>query len=64
MRTYYLNNSGHRFVVRENGRNIQVKLLDLNLIRRAKYFQMLGNSAYVCCSVKGKLIKTFNYEVI
>lgn len=65
MKTYYLNNTGHRFVIRnDDSRNIQIKLLDFGVIRRAKYFQMLGNTAYVAAHYRGKLIKTFNYEVV
>ena len=62
--TYYLNNSGSRFVLRDkNNRNIKVQL-ETGEVRRAKYFEQLGNTAFVAVSVKSKLIKTFNYTVI
>lgn len=62
--TYYLNNSGSRFVMRDkNNRNIRVQL-ETGEVRRAKYFAQLGNTAFVAVSIKSKNIKTFNYTVI
>ena len=62
--TYYLNNSGSRFVLRDqNNRNIKVQL-ETGEVRRAKYFEQLGNTAFVAVSIKSKIAKTFNYTVI
>lgn len=62
--TYYLNNSGSRFVMRDkDNRNIRVQL-ETGEIRRAKFFQQLGNFAFVAVSIKGKIIGTFNYTII
>ena len=52
MRTYYLNNTGHRFVTHNDDN------------RRAKYFEMLSNTTIVAGHYRGKLIKTFNYGII
>ena len=62
--TYYLNTSGSRFVLRDkNNRNIRVQL-GTGEVRRAKYFEQVGNTAFVAVSIKSKIVKTFNYTVI
>ena len=62
--TYYLNKSGSRFVMRDqDNRNIKVQL-GTGEIRRVKYFEQLGNTAFVAVSIKGEITKTFNYTVI
>lgn len=61
--TYYLNNTGTRFVVYENGKKQQVYIL-LNgkvITRTALLYENYGNFVRVYVSVKGKKIKTFNY---
>lgn len=60
--TYYLNQSGHRFVIYRNGQKQRVKVQ--GVIRSARCFTMLGNTAYVTVYIKGKKVETFNYELV
>jgi hypothetical protein len=60
--TYYLNNSGHRWVVYINGKKEKVTLQTESgkeVVRTAIYYEMFGNFAVVCISYKGKKIKVF-----
>jgi HKD family nuclease len=68
---YYLNNSGRRWVILENGKRIKVKVLPDQyngltepVIRTAILFESFGNFAVCMVSIKGKRIKTLNYEWI
>jgi hypothetical protein len=59
---YYLNNSGSRWVVLENGRRENITLetkSGLKITRRAIYYESFGNFATVCISYKGKKINVF-----
>lgn len=63
MQTYYLNNSGSRWVLRDSqNRNDQIKLQTESgkiITRRVKFYKMFGNFATACISYKGKLIHVF-----
>lgn len=75
-KTYYLNKSGHRWILAKfSGRKLQkmqVRILpddftpfqDTPIIRTALYFESFGNFASVCYSYKGKKHSTLNYELI
>lgn len=53
-RTYYLNNTGNRYVLRnKNNRNIKIQIN--NIIRRVKYFEQHGYDCKAYYSYKGKL---------
>ena len=59
--TYYMNNTGHRWVVYKNGEKERVKVLfpDGHIETRAiLYYESFGNFAVTCISLKGKK-KTF-----
>jgi hypothetical protein len=56
---YYLNNSGSRWVIFENGKKRKITLstkLGKEVVRTAIYFQSFGNFASVLISYKGKKI--------
>jgi hypothetical protein len=68
---YYLNNSGDRWVIFENGQKIKIRVLPdkyngltESVIRTAIFFESFGNFASACVSIKGKKIKTLSYEVL
>jgi hypothetical protein len=65
--TYYLNNSGHRWIVYENGKKPQhtFKTKDgKEVTRTAIYYEMFGNFAVICISYKGKKIRVFADETL
>lgn len=68
MQTYYLNNTGSRWVLRDSqNRNDQIKLQTKSgetIIRRVKFYEMFGNFATACISYKGKLIQVFADTVL
>jgi hypothetical protein len=65
--TYYLNNSGSRWVNRNiENKNISVsfELDGITYIRRAKYFYSFGNFAGVAVSFNNKIYKTLNFKLL
>ena len=65
--TYYLNNSGSRWVLRNNqNKNISVSIeIDNKIyVRKAKYFYSFGNFAGVAVSFKGKIYKTLEFKLL
>lgn len=59
---YYLNNSGTRWVIYENGKKRKIELQTKSgkkIIRTAIFYESFGNFATVCISYKGKKIKIF-----
>lgn len=64
---YYLNNSGHRWVLYYNGEKERVRVLfpDGHIETRAiLYCEAFGNWAVVCISLKGKKKKFFQKSII
>lgn len=64
--TYYMNNTGHRWVVYKNGEKERVKVLfpDGHIETRAVlYYEMFGNFAVTAVKIKGK-VKTYFQEQI
>jgi hypothetical protein len=60
--TYYLNNSGHRWVVYDNGKKpIHTFKTESGkeIKRTAIYYESFGNFATVCISYKGQKIRVF-----
>lgn len=58
--TYYLNNTGHRWVVYKNGEKERVRVLypdGFVKTRAILYYESFGNFAVMCISVKGKMKK-------
>jgi hypothetical protein len=70
--TYYLNNSGSRWVHYEsNGKKVKILVLpdkfspaDAQLLRTAIYFESFGNFVRAIYSYKGKKYKTVNYQIL
>jgi hypothetical protein len=70
--TYYLNNSGHRWVHYEsNGKKVKILILpdeyspsNVQLLRTALYFEAFGNFVAAIYSYKGKKYKTVNYKLL
>lgn len=65
--TYYLNNSGHRWVRYENGKKPKhtFKTASGEMVERtAIFYEMFGNFAVACISWKGKKVKVFLDEVL
>ena len=65
--TYYLNNSGHRWVRYENGKKPKHTFKTESgesVERTAIFYEMFGNFAVACISWKGKKIKVFLDEVL
>jgi len=59
---YYLNNTGSRWVILNNGKNEKIELQTESgkkVIRTAIFYEQFGNFAVVCISYKGKKIKVF-----
>jgi hypothetical protein len=63
MNTYYLNNSGSRWVTFDkDGRREQITLTTKSgkeVVRRVIYWESFGNFATACISYKGKRISVF-----
>lgn len=60
--TYYLNNTGHRWVVFEDGkkpRHTFTTSKGEQVTRTAIFYESFGNFATVCINWKGKRIKVF-----
>ena len=65
--TYYLNNSGNRWVCYENGKKPKhtFKTESGEMVERtAIFYEMFGNFAVACISWKGKKVKVFLDEVL
>ena len=65
--TYYLNNSGHRWVHYDNGKKPvhTFKTKSGNEVKRtAIYYEAFGNFAVACISYKGKKIKVLLDEIL
>lgn len=57
---YYLNNSGSRWVIYENGKKIKMKFFTVSgkeVLRTPVYFESFGNFGSCLISYKGKKIK-------
>lgn len=64
--TYYLNNSGHRWVNFTNGEKDQTKVLfpDGHIENRTiLYYESFGNFAVCCISLKGKKLTSFQDSI-
>jgi hypothetical protein len=63
MNTYYLNNSGSKWIVFDkDGRREQITLTTKSckeVLRRVIYWEQFGNFATACISYKGKRISVF-----
>jgi hypothetical protein len=62
----YLNNSGSRWIIIENGEKIKVSVLfpDGHIEKRTcLYFESFGNFAVTCISLKGKKQTFFQDEI-
>lgn len=60
--TYYLNNSGHRWVTYENGQKVTQTFETKSgqkVTRKVNYFESFGNFAACNISYKGKKINIF-----
>ena len=61
--TFYMNNSGSRFINFTNGKKDQVLVFhgDEGYCKKRviDHYEMLGNSAVACLKYKGKMIKGF-----
>jgi hypothetical protein len=60
--TFYLNNTGHKWVTFENGRRINYTWETESgklITRRVQYFEAFGNFATARISYKGKMISVF-----
>jgi hypothetical protein len=58
--TLYLNNSGHRWIILENGRRSTITLRTksgASITRRVKYYESFGNFAVAAISYGGRTIK-------
>jgi hypothetical protein len=64
---YYLNNTGHRWVIYENGKKPIHEFMTSNgetVKRKAIFYESFGNFAVAQISWKGKKIKVFLDEVL
>lgn len=65
--TYYLNNTGHRWVELKDGKRVTVTLQTKSgatVTRSANYFEAFGNFATVNISYKGKRINVFTDSLL
>lgn len=65
MATYYLNNTGHRWVNRdENNRNerISFEWEGVRIVRRVKFYEAMGNFAVANVTIGGKVRIVTDYE--
>ena len=65
--TYYLNNSGHRWVCFKNGKKPKHTFKTASgasVERTAIYYESFGNFAVVCISWKGKKVKVFADQIL
>jgi hypothetical protein len=59
---YYLNNSGHRWVIFTDGKKEKITMktkAGKEVVRTAIFYESFGNFATVCISYKGKKINVF-----
>jgi hypothetical protein len=64
---YYLNNSGHRWVVFENGNKSKITLKTNSgkeITRNVIFYESFGNFASACISYKGKKIKVLPDQIL
>ena len=64
---YYLNNSGHRWVVYQNGVKEKITLKTVSgreVTRTAIFYESFGNFASVCISYKGKKINVLPETIL
>jgi hypothetical protein len=64
---YYLNNSGHRWVVFENGKKSKITLKTQSgneITRTVIFYESFGNFGIACISYKGKKIKVLADEIL
>lgn len=65
--TFYLNNSGSRWVSYNNGKKEKITLKTESgkeIIRTAQWFESFGNFAVVAISYKGEIKKVFADEIL
>lgn len=65
--TYYLNNSGHRWVTFENGKRVRMQFETKDgatVTRSVNYFEAFGNFVTCNISYKGKRINVFADTVL
>lgn len=65
--TYYLNNSGHRWVTFENGKKVKHTFYTKTgreIIRTIVFFESFGNFATCKISYKGKKISVFTDQLL
>lgn len=65
--TYYLNNTGHRWITYENGKPVRMKWQTKSgaqIERSVIYFESFGNFATACISYKGKRVSVFPDTVL
>ena len=65
--TYYLNNTGHRWVILENGKRNRITLttkLGKEITRSVNYYEAFGNFATANISYKGRKINVFSDTIL
>jgi hypothetical protein len=65
--TYYLNNSGSRWVVYYNGKKSKITLKTESgkeILRTVIFYESFGNFASVCISYKGKKINVLTDTIL
>lgn len=65
--TYYLNNSGNRWVTFENGKKVKQTFYTKSgrpIIRTIIFFESFGNFATCTISYKGKKISVFSDQLL
>lgn len=64
---FYLNNSGSKWIVLENGKKSKITLQTINgeiITRTVNYYESFGNFATANISYKGKKINVFNNTIL
>jgi hypothetical protein len=65
--TYYLNNSGSRWIILTNGKKEKITLKTESgkeITRTAIFYESFGNFASVCISYKGKKINVLTDTIL
>lgn len=65
--TFYLNNTGHRWVILENGKRTRHTFTTESgkeVTRTAIFYESFGNFATVCINYMGKRIKVFADSIL
>jgi len=65
--TYYLNNTGHRWVILENGKRNRITLTTKSgkeITRSVNYYEAFGNFATANISYKGRKINVFSDTIL